>query len=163
MSATDDLIANNRAYAEAFAKGGLAKAPARKVAVVTCMDARIDPARVLGLEEGDAHVLRNAGGVVSDGEIRDLAISQHVLGTEEVVVIQHTDCGMQALDDEEFADRLERASGQRPPWHVHTFDDLDESVRESLRRIADSPFIPNRSSVRGFVYEVETGVLREVT
>jgi carbonic anhydrase len=161
VSATDDLIANNRAYAEGFSKGDLERAPSRKVALVACMDARLDPARVLGLEEGDAHVIRNAGGVVSEAEIRDLAISQHLLGTEEVVVLQHTDCGMLRLDEKGFTDRVEAASGSRPDWHVHTFDDLDENVRDSIRTIMDSPFIPNKS-VRGFVYDVKTGLVREV-
>jgi carbonic anhydrase len=162
MSVTDDLIANNLAYAEAFSNGDLERSPARKVAVVACMDARLDPARALGLEEGDAHVIRNAGGVVSESEIRDLAISQHLLGTEEIVLVQHTDCGLRQLDEEDFADRVEAACGSRPDWRVHSFDDLDESVRESIRTIMESPFIPNKSSVRGFVYDVKTGRLREI-
>lgn len=162
MSVTDDLIANNEAYAAAFDKADLPRSPAKQVAIVACMDARLDPARVLGLEEGDAHVLRNAGGIVGDAEIRDLAISQHVLGTERVILIQHTDCGMSALDAERFAAQLEEASGERPTWRPQTFDDLDESVRESIRRVKDSPFIPHKD-VRGFVYDVRTGALREVS
>ena len=162
MSSTDELIENNRAYAAAFGKGDLAAPPAKRVAVLTCMDARIDPARALGLEEGDAHVIRNAGGVVTDDGIRSLAISQHLLGTEEVVLIHHTECGMLTFSDEEFAERMERATGQRPPWPAHAFRDLEENVRASVRAIEESPFIPNRSSVRGFVYDVKTGALREV-
>jgi carbonic anhydrase len=140
----------------------MSAAPARKLAVVACMDARLDPARILDLGHGDAHVIRNAGGVVSDDAIRSLAISQHELGTEEVVVIQHTDCGLLKLEDEKFAARLEQLTGQRPGWHAHAFDDLDESVRTSLCRIRDSPFIPSKS-VRGFVYDVDSGELLEVS
>jgi carbonic anhydrase len=136
--------------------------PAKSIAVVSCMDARLAPARILGLQQGDAHVIRNAGGVVTDAEIRSLAISQHLLGTEEIMLIQHTDCGLLKITDEEFAERLERESGERPSWRAHAFDDLDESVRESKRRIEASPFIPSKR-VRGFVYDVETGDLREVT
>lgn len=162
MSATDQLLENNKAYADGFAKRDLPLSPDQKVAVLACMDARLDPARALGLEEGDAHVIRNAGGLVTDEEIRSLAISQHLLGTEEIVVIHHTDCGMLTVDDDEFADKLEHASGERPAWSARSFSDLDEGVRESVRRIRDSPFIPHKSSVRGFVYDVQTGQLREV-
>ena len=130
--------------------------------MLACMDARLDPARILGLEKGDAHVLRNAGGVVTDDAIRSLAISQHLLGTQDVVVIQHTDCGMQDVEDDEFRARLERDAGERPPWPAGGFEDLDDSVRDSVRRIAESPFLPNKSA-RGFVYDVHTGELREVT
>ena len=126
------------------------------------MDARLDPIRILGLELGDAHVIRNAGGVVSDEEIRSLAISQHLLGTEEVVLIHHTDCGMASFTDEELADRLEREAGERPPWPGRAFSDLEQSLRDSISRVAESPFLPHRDRVRGFVYEVETGRLREV-
>jgi carbonic anhydrase len=162
LSTTDDLIESNRTYAATFDKGDLPAPPARKVAILTCMDARIDPARALGLEEGDAHVIRNAGGVVTDDEIRSLAISQHMLGTEEIVLIHHTECGMLTFSDEEFAERMEEAAGQRPPWSAHAFPDLDENVRASIRTIRENPFIPNKSSVRGFVYDVKTGSLREV-
>jgi carbonic anhydrase len=163
MSATDDLLANNGRYADGFDKADLPLPPARKVAVIACMDARLDPARALGLEEGDAHVIRNAGGVVTDEEIRSLAISQNLLGTEEIVLIHHTDCGMLTFSDEEFADRLEGETGSRPSWDAHAFSDLDENVRASIERIRENPFIPRRDSIRGFVYEVETGRLREVT
>ena len=163
MSSTDELVANNRAYAERFTKGDLPGPPAKRVAVLACMDARIDPARALGLEEGDAHVIRNAGGVVTDDEIRSLSISQHLLGTEEIMLLHHTECGMLTLTDEEFAELLERESGQRPGWRAHAIRDLDESVRDSIRMLHESPFIPNKTSVRGFVYDVKTGTLREVT
>jgi carbonic anhydrase len=136
--------------------------PRRKLAVVACMDARLDPARLLGLEEGDAHVIRNAGGVVTDDALRSLAISQNLLGTEEVVLIMHTDCGMLNLSDEEFADRLERETGSRPEWRAHGFSDLEQAVRDGIERIRTNPFVPRGDGVRGFVYEVETGRLREV-
>jgi carbonic anhydrase len=137
--------------------------PARKLAVLACMDARLDPARVLGLEEGDAHVIRNAGGVVSDDALRSLAISQNLLGTEEIVLIHHTDCGMLTFTDDELAGKLEQETGERPDWPVHTFRDLDQNVRDSIERIKSSPFVPHTQKVRGFVYEVETGLLREVS
>jgi carbonic anhydrase len=162
MSTTDALIENNAAYAAAFDKGDLPLPPGRKVAVLACMDARLDPARVLGLEEGDAHVIRNAGGIASGDAIRSLAISQHLLGTEEIVVIHHTDCGMLAFDDDEFADRLESETGHRPEWNAQALSDLDQDVRETVGRIQESPFVPRTDSVRGFVYEVESGRLREV-
>jgi carbonic anhydrase len=163
MSTTDDLLQNSKAYAEQFDKGDLPLPPAKRVAVVACMDARLDPARVLGLDEGDAHVIRNAGGVVTDDEIRSLSISQHLLGTEEIILIHHTDCGMQTFGDDQFANQLEEATGQRPAWEARSFTDLDGDLRDSIRRIKDSPFIPRTDSVRGFVYEVETGKLREVS
>jgi carbonic anhydrase len=136
--------------------------PRRKLAVLACMDARVDPARVLELEQGDAHVIRNAGGVVTDDALRSLAISQHLLGTEEVVLIHHTDCGMLTFTDEEFADRLESETGRRPVWRAHAFSDLEGSVREGMERIRRSPFVPRTDSVRGFVYDVATGRLREI-
>ena len=136
--------------------------PAKNIAIVSCMDARLAPERILGLEQGDAHVIRNAGGVITDEEIRSLSISQHLLGTTEIMLIQHTDCGMQKITDEEFAERMERETGERPPWSAHAFDDLDESVRESKRRVEASPFIPSKN-VRGFVYDVDSGELRELT
>src|SRR3954470_2499596 len=125
MSQTDELLKNNETYVSSFDKGDLALPPAKKVAVVACMDARLDPAGALGLSEGDAHVIRNAGGVVTDEEIRSLAISQNLLGTEEIILLHHTDCGLLKLTDEEFADRLERESGERPGWRAHAFDDLE--------------------------------------
>jgi carbonic anhydrase len=160
---TDNLLDNNAAYASDFDKGDLTLPPARKLAVLACMDARLDPAKILGLDEGDAHVIRNAGGVVSDDALRSLAISQNLLGTEEIVLIHHTDCGMLTFTDDEFAAKLETETGERPEWRAHAFADLDQNVRESIDKIRNSPFVPRTDNVRGFVYEVETGALREVT
>jgi carbonic anhydrase len=162
MPAIDDLLRHAEAYAESFDRGELPRPPAKKVAVVACMDARVLPARLLGLQEGDAHVIRNAGGVVSDDEIRSLAISQNELGTEEIVLIHHTDCGMLGFDDEQFSDRLEEKTGVRPSWPARAFADVEEDVRDCIARIHDSPFIPHKN-VRGFVYDVHTGKLTEVT
>jgi carbonic anhydrase len=162
MSAIDELVANAQRYQESFGNGELPLPPARKVAVLACMDARLNPYGLLGLREGDAHVIRNAGGVVTDDEIRSLAISQRLLGTEEIMLIHHTDCGMLTFTDDEFHDALEQDTGQRPAWAVETFPDLEGNVRESIRRVKESPFIPKTDAVRGFVYEVETGALREV-
>jgi carbonic anhydrase len=136
--------------------------PARKLAVVACMDARLNPYELLGLQRGDAHVIRNAGGVITDDAIRSLAISQHLLGTEEIVLIHHTDCGMLTFTDDEFRARMREATGEEPPWPANTFRDLDEDVRESVRRIEANPFVPRKDAIRGFVYDVETGELREV-
>lgn len=141
--------------------GRLSARPARRLAVVACMDARLDPYAVLGLKRGDAHVIRNAGGVVTEDVIRSLAVSQHLLETEEVILIQHTDCGLLSVTDEEFARRLEREVGRRPSWSARAFTDLEASVRDSIRRIEENPFLRQRNA-RGFVYEVETGRLREV-
>jgi carbonic anhydrase len=163
MSSTDQLIDNARGYAADFDKGELPLPPGKKVAVLACMDARLDPARLLGLEEGDAHVIRNAGGVVDEDAIRSLAISQNLLGTEEIVLIHHTDCGMLTFTDEELAGRLESETGQRPEWTAHAFSDLEQDVREGVEAIRTSPFVPRTDSIRGFVYEVESGELREVT
>jgi carbonic anhydrase len=162
MSATDDLVKNNEEYAANFDKADLPLPPAKGVAVVACMDARIVPSRALGIEEGDAHVIRNAGGVITDDEIRSLAISQHLLGTTEIVLVHHTDCGMLTFNDDEFKAKMKDAAGEEPEWDVHTFADLDQNVRDSIETIKASPFIPNKDSIRGFVYEVETGKLREV-
>jgi carbonic anhydrase len=163
MSVTDELLKNNESYAASFDKSELPLPPARNVAVLACMDARLHPYAILGLNEGDAHVIRNAGGVVTDGEIRSLAISQRLLGTEEIILIHHTDCGMLTFTDDQFADQLEQDTGSRPEWTAEAFGDLDENVRESIARIKASPFIPKTDSVRGFVYDVETGRLREVS
>ncbi|MDQ6731414.1 MAG: carbonic anhydrase [Actinomycetota bacterium] len=162
MSTTDDLVANNAGYAAAFDKADLPMPPSKKVAVIACMDARVNVYGALGLSEGDAHVIRNAGGVVTDDEIRSLAISQRLLGTEEIILIHHTDCGMLTFQDADFRDAIEQDTGVRPPWASEAFADLEGDVRESIARINASPFIPNKGSVRGFVYEVETGKLREV-
>ena len=163
MSVTDELLKNAERYAETFDRGDLPLPPARKVAVVACMDARLLPARLLGLEEGDAHVIRNAGGVVTDDEIRSLAISQRLLGTEEIVLIHHTDCGMLTFTDDGFRRQVQDDTGIKPEWAAEAFGDLDEDVRQSAARIKASPFIPRKDSVRGFVYDVETGLLREVS
>jgi carbonic anhydrase len=163
MSITDELLKNNEAYAARFDKGELPLPPAKKVAVLACMDARLNPYGALGLEEGDAHVIRNAGGVVTDDEIRSLAISQRLLGTEEIILIHHTDCGMLTFTDDQFKQSIQEETGIKPEWAAEAFPDLDEDVRQSVARIQASPFIPKKDSVRGFVYEVETGKLREVT
>jgi carbonic anhydrase len=162
MSATDQLLENNDSYAKEFTKGDLPLPPAQRVAVLACMDARLDPARVLGLEEGDAHVIRNAGGVVTDDAIRSLTISQRLLGTEEIILIHHTDCGMLTFKDDDVKAQIEADTGLRPAFALEAFGDLDADVRQSIARIKASPFVPNTTNVRGFVYEVETGRLREV-
>ncbi|MDP9385606.1 MAG: carbonic anhydrase [Actinomycetota bacterium] len=163
MSVTDELLRNAESYAESFDKGDLALPPGRKVAVVACMDARLNPYGLLGLQEGDAHVIRNAGGVITDDEIRSLSISQRLLGTEEIILIHHTDCGMLTFTDDEFKRSVQDDTGIKPEWAAEAFPDLDEDVRQSVARIKASPFIPRKDSVRGFVYEVETGKLREVS
>ena len=162
MSATDELLSNNESYAAAFNQGDLPLPPGKKVAVVACMDARLNVYGALGLHEGDAHVIRNAGGVVTDDEIRSLAISQRLLGTEEIILIHHTDCGMLTFTDDDFKKSIQDDTGIKPEWAVEAFPDLDGDVRQSIARIKASPFIPRKDSVRGFVYEVETGRLREV-
>jgi carbonic anhydrase len=163
MSTTDDLVANNAQYAAQFDKGDLPLPPAKKVAVVACMDARLIPTKVLGLEEGDAHVIRNAGGVVTDDEIRSLAISQRLLGTEEIILIHHTDCGMLTFTDDDFKQSIQEDVGIKPHWSAEAFGDLEDDVRQSIARIKSSPFVPHKDSVRGFVYDVETGKLSEVS
>ena len=162
MTVTDEFLQANEAYAAQFAKGDLPLPPARKTAVLACMDARLDPARVLGLEEGDAHVIRNAGGVATADAIRSLAISQRLLGTREIVLIHHTDCGMLTFSDDEFRQGIEAETGQCPEWAAEAFPDVDQDVRQSIHRIKSSPYIPHRDQVRGFVYHVESGQLREV-
>ncbi len=163
MSTTDELLANNESYAASFDKGDLPMAPGTKVAVVACMDARLNVYGALGLGEGDAHVIRNAGGVVTDDAIRSLAISQRLLGTEEIILIHHTDCGMLTFTDDEVKDAIVADTGLRPRFALEAFGDADEDVRQSVARIAADPFVVHKDRVRGFVYEVETGRLREVT
>jgi carbonic anhydrase len=160
MSAIDQLLANNRD----ITPGGvtLDRQPRLRLTIVTCMDCRLDVFDALGLQPGDAHVLRNAGGVITDDVIRSLAISQRKLGSREVMLIHHTDCGMQLLTDEGFRAELLAASGVEPPFPIEAFDDVEESVRESIRRVRVSDFVPERELVRGFVYDVETHRLREV-
>jgi carbonic anhydrase len=162
MSVTDQLIDNNRQYAASFDKGDLPMPPGRKLAVLACMDARLDPNKILGLEEGDAHVIRNAGGVATDDAIRSLVISQRLLGTEEIVLVHHTDCGMLTFADDEVKAQIESETGIRPPFALEAFPDVVADVRQSMARIKASPFIPRTESVRGFVYDVRTGALTEV-
>jgi len=162
MSVTDELVANNQRYAETF-DGPLPLPPARGVAVVACMDARINVYAILGLAEGEAHVIRNAGGAVTDDVIRSLAISQRLLGTREIVLIHHTECGMLTFTDDEFKAAIQEDTGIRPPWAAEAFGDLDTDVRQSIARIKASPFVPHRDAVRGFVFDVATGKLGEVS
>lgn len=162
MSITDELVANAERYAEEFDGGDLALPPAKRVAVLACMDARLNPYGLLGLSEGDAHVIRNAGGVVTDDEIRSLSISQRLLGTEEIVLIHHTDCGMLTFSDDDFRRQVQDETGVKPEWAVEAFDDLEQDVRQSIARIKNSPFIPKKDQIRGFIYDVKTGRLDEV-
>ena len=162
MTATDEFLAANEDYVRSFDKGNKPMPPAKRVAVVACMDARIETGRLLGLEEGDAHVIRNAGGVVTDDVIRSLAISQRLLGTKEIVLVHHTDCGMQTFKDDAVKDAIEEETGLRPPFALEAFADPESDIRQSLRRIKASPFIPEKNHIRGFVYDVETGRLNEV-
>jgi carbonic anhydrase len=163
MSSTDDLLRNAETYAASFNKGNLPMPPAKGVAVVACMDARLNPSGLLGLSEGDAHVIRNAGGVVTEDAIRSLAISQRLLGTREIILIHHTDCGMLTFKDDEVKAQIEADTGLRPSFALEAFADVDKDVRQSMARIAASPFIPNKDQVRGFVYDVSSGRLREIT
>ncbi len=162
MSVTDDLLANNAKYAESF-QGPLPLPPAKQIAVLACMDARLNVYGILGLNDGESHVIRNAGGVVTDDEIRSLAISQRLLGTKEIILIHHTDCGMLTFTDDDFKKSIQDETGIKPEWAAEAFPDLDEDVRQSVNRIKASPFIPRKDAVRGFVYEVESGRLREVS
>ncbi|OBH35002.1 carbonate dehydratase [Mycobacterium sp. E342] len=161
MTVTDDFLANNAHYASSF-HGPLPMSPAKHVAVVACMDARLDVYRALGLNEGEAHVIRNAGGVVTDDVIRSLAISQRLLGTREIVLIHHTDCGMLTFTDDDFKRAIQEETGVKPAWAPEAFPDVAEDVRQSLRRIGNSPFVTKHESVRGFVFDVATGKLEEV-
>ncbi|MBX6377564.1 MAG: carbonic anhydrase [Clostridia bacterium] len=163
MSVVDDLLVANQRYAERFDKGRLGPPPSKQVAVVACMDARLNVYALLGLEEGQAHVIRNAGGVVTDDVIRSLVISQRLLGTRAIVLIHHTDCGMLTFRDDDLRDQIEAEVGIRPPFAFEAFRDLDREVRQSVARIKASPFIPHKEEVRGFIYDVRTGRLREVT
>ncbi len=162
MSVTDELLRNNEEYARSFDKGDLPMPPGKNLAVVACMDARLNVYGMLGLEEGDAHVIRNAGGVITDDEIRSLVISQRLLGTREIVLIHHTDCGMLTFEDDEVKGQIQADVGIKPEFALEAFSNLEEDVRQSVARIEASPFIPHKESVRGFIYEVETGRLREV-
>jgi carbonic anhydrase len=161
VSITDELLANNARYTTTF-NGPLPLPPAKHVAVVACMDARLDVYRILGLNEGEAHVIRNAGGVVTDDAIRSLAISQRLLGTQGIILIHHTDCGMLTFTDNQFKKSIQDDTGIKPAWSAEAFPDLDEDVRQSIARIKANPFVPNKDSVRGFVFDVATGKLHEV-
>lgn len=162
MSVTDQLLQNAERYAESFNKGDLPMPPGKRVAVVTCMDARLNPYGILGLTEGDAHVIRNAGGEVTDDAIRSLLISQRLLGTQEIILIHHTDCGMLTFTDDDVKARVQADTGIRPPFALEAFPDVDEDVRQSMARIKASPFVPDKTNIRGFVYDVKKGTLREV-
>jgi carbonic anhydrase len=162
MLKTDEYLDNNRRYAESYDGGQLPMPPAAGIAVVACMDARLNVYGILGLKEGEAHVIRNAGGVITDDEIRSLAISQRLLGTGEIILIQHTDCGMLTFTDDEFKAAIEAETGLKPPWAAEAFSGLDANVRQSIRRITTSPFIPHTEAVRGFVLDLTTGLLNEV-
>jgi carbonic anhydrase len=162
MSAIDTFIGNNAAYADRFSKAELLAQPSKQIAIVACMDARLETGALLGLEEGEAHVIRNAGGVVTDDVIRSLTISQRLLGTREIMLVHHTDCGMLTFRDDEFREAIRKETGIRPHFEMETFTDPEESVRQSIARIEASPFIVHKHAIRGFVCEVETGRLREV-
>ena len=162
MTVTDELLANAERYAATFDKGALPLPPARQIAIVACMDARLNPYGLLGLSEGDAHVIRNAGGVVTADELRSLAISQRLLGTKEIVLIHHTDCGMLTFTDDAFRAQVLAETGVKPAWAPEAFDDLDTDVRQSIARIQAEPAIPLKDNIRGFVYDVTNGTLREV-
>jgi carbonic anhydrase len=162
VTVTDDYLANNAAYATSF-EGPLPLPPSKHIAVLACMDARIDVYRVLGINEGESHVIRNAGGVVTDDAIRSLAISQRLLGTTEIILIHHTDCGMLTFNDDDFKRAIQDETGVKPPWAAESFPDLAEDVRQSLQRIENSPFVTKHTSARGFIFDVATGKLDEVT
>jgi carbonic anhydrase len=162
MSATDGLIANNASYVAKFTKGSLPLPPAKKVAVLACMDARLDPAKALGLEEGDAHVIRNAGGVASEDAVRSLVISQRLLGTQEIILVHHTDCGMETFRDDTVKDQILAETGLRPSFALEAFPQAGDDVKQTAARIKANPFIPHKN-IRGFVYEVDSGRLREIS
>jgi len=162
MSVTDELLANAERYAASFDKGDLPMPPAKQIAIVACMDARLNPYGLLGLSEGDAHVIRNAGGVVTQDELRSLAISQRLLGTKEIVLLHHTDCGMLTFTDQQFRDDIAADTGVRPTWAAEAFTDLETDVRQSMARIQAETSIPVKDSVRGFIFDVKTGALNEV-
>ncbi len=163
MSAIDEFLENNETYANEFSKGSLPMPPAKHIAAVVCMDARLETGALLGLVEGDAHVIRNAGGVVTDDVIRSLTISQRLLGTREVMLIHHTDCGMLTFTDADLKQQILDDTGVNPPFDMEAFTDLDDDVLQSIDRVKTSPYIPYTDQVRGFVYDVESGQLREVT
>jgi carbonic anhydrase len=163
MTVTDDLLRNNAEFAKSFDRGDLPMPPGKALAVVACMDARLNVYALLGLEEGEAHVIRNAGGVVTEDVIRSLAISQHLLGTKEIILVHHTDCGMLTFTDDQVKADIEAATGLRPHFALEAFSDLERDIRQSIARISHSPFVTNKDSIRGFIYDVTTGQLQEVT
>jgi carbonic anhydrase len=163
MSVIDRLAGNAGEYASTYRAGGLPGQPRLEIAIVACMDARLSPYGILGLEEGDAHVIRNAGGLITDDVERSLAASQHLLGTRSVMIVQHTRCGLMSITDDEFAERLRTHAGREPGWRLQAFADLEESVRDGMKRLRTSPFLPHRDDVRGFAFDLDTGELREVT
>ena len=162
MGVTDELLANNARFAQGFDRDHLPVEPSLRLAVVTCMDSRLDVFAALGLRDGEAHVLRNAGGVITDDVIRSLALSQRKLGTREVVLIHHTDCGLEKVSDDGFRAELQEATGMAPPFAIESFSDVEQDVRQSLARVRASEFLPHRDRVRGFVYDVDTGLLEEI-
>jgi carbonic anhydrase len=163
MTVTDELLKNNAEFARNFSKGDLPMPPGKGLAVVACMDARLNVYALLGLQEGEAHVIRNAGGVVSDDVLRSLVISQRLLGTREVVLVHHTDCGMLTFTDDQVKADIEADIGLRPHFALEAFSDLERDIRQSIARIKASPFVPNKDSIRGFIYDVRSGALQEVT
>ena len=162
MSVTDDVLRNNESYSKSFTKGDLAMPPSKHLAVLACMDARLDVHKILGLQEGEAHVIRNAGGVATDDAIRSLVISQRLLGTKEIVLIHHTDCGMLTFTDDEVKAKIEKETGIKPHFALESFNNLEKAVEQSIARIKASPFIPDKTHVRGFIYDVKSGRLNEV-
>jgi carbonic anhydrase len=163
MTVTDDLLGNNAEFAKSFSRGDLPMPPGKALAVVACMDARLNVYALLGLEPGEAHVIRNAGGVVTEDVIRSLAISQHLLGTKEIILVHHTDCGMLTFTDDQVKADIEAATGLRPHFALEAFSDLERDIRQSIARIRHSPFVLHKDSIRGFIYDVTTGQLQEVT
>ncbi len=161
MTITDEFVEANKSYQADF-DGPLPLPPARRTAVIACMDARLDPAKILGINEGDAHVIRNAGGVVTEDALRSLAISQRLLGTEEIVLLHHTDCGMITFRDDEFRQGIEAETGIRPTWSSEAFPDAAQDVKQGIKRIETNPFIPRKDNIRGFVFDVATGAINEV-
>ena len=162
MTATDDLLHNAESWAENFDRGGLAVKPKLKLTILTCMDSRLNPYAMFGLQEGEAHMLRNAGGTVTDDVIRSLALSQRFLDTEEIIIVKHTNCGLQTMDEQQFRDTIREQVGHAPTWAFGALQDLEEGVRDSIRLLRDSPFLLHKDRIRGFVYDVETGKLHEV-
>ena len=159
----DELVANNRAMAESFSSSGLPVAPGRQLAIVSCMDSRMDTFEILGLRHGEAHIIRNAGGVVTDDVIRSLCLSQRFMGTREIILMHHTDCGLMRVEETSFKDALEAETGMKPWWSLEAFTDPAADVRQSMERLRHTPFLVHKDHIRGFVYDVENGLLTEVS